>query len=313
MIKAILPRRVRTLLRDHDPDYQVLKQEADAYEVRIQVLQRSLHESSTSIQACEERIRCLLSPESVVENASIASRVNSERKHLWHVAAPKTGSTWLTTILTRLLGWRTNCLVNSWDRREQEVDLRPLLIDTDANLFSAQQHCRFSEPTRAFIEQFHVRVVLQGRNLFDTCVSVRDHLVKQDTISPVAYVDQSFLGLPEQRQFDFVIDLIVPWYLNFFATWFEGKRRGDVDFCWVGYETLIQNPAATLNRVLEYVGESRTDADLDAALQFASKSPTRLNVGRAGRGAEILTERQQARIRQLRDYYPHIDFSPIGL
>ena len=38
-------------------------------------------------------------------------------------------------------------------------------------------------------------------NLFDTCVSVRDHFVKQDTISPIGYVDQSFLGLPEERQF----------------------------------------------------------------------------------------------------------------
>jgi len=210
--------------------------------------------------------------------------------------------------------WRTNYLVNSYDRREQEVDLRPLLIDTNANLFSGQQHCRFSQPTRAFIGQFHVRVVLlQGRNLLDTCVSLRDHFAKQDTISPVAYVDQSFLGLPEQRQFDFLIDLVVPWYLNFFATWFEGKRRGEVDFCWVSYERLIQDPAAALKCTLDYVGESRTDADIASALQIASKSPTRLNVGRTGRGMEILTEQQQARIRQLRDFYPHIDFSPIGL
>ena len=156
-------------------------------------------------------------------------------------------------------------------------------------------------------------MILQGRNLFDTCVSVRDHFVKQDTISPIAYVDQSFLALPEQRQFDFLVDLVVPWYLNFFATWFEGKRRGEVDYCWVSYEKLVQDPAATLKRILDYVGESRTDADVDAALQIASKSPTRLNVGRMGRGKEVLTERQQARIRELRDFYPHIDFSPIGL
>lgn len=313
MIRAICPRFIRRWLRNHDSGYQSLLREAEARGSRIQGLQQSLQEALNKARACEERSRGLLSPESFVEGASIAARVSSERKHLWHVAAPKSGSTWLTTILTQLLGWRMNCLVNGWDRREQEVDIRPLLIDTDVNLFSKQQHCRFSQPTRAFIEQFRVRVVLQGRNLFDTCVSVRDHFVKQDTISPIAYIDQSFLGMPEERQFDFLVDLVVPWYLNFFATWFEGKRRGEVDYCWVSYETLIQEPATTLKRVLDYMGETRSDADIAAAMEIAAKSPTRLNVGRVGRGAEILTERQQARIRQLCDFNPHIDFSPLGL
>ena len=282
MLKTILPRRVRALLRNYDSGYQFLKQEADAREIRIQELQQSLQEALKHAQACEERSRALLVPERIVENASIAARVRPERKHLWHVAAPKSGSTWLTTILRQLLGWRSNCLVNDWDRREQEVDLRPLLIDTDANLFSAQQHCRFSEPTRAFITQFRVRVVLRGRNLLDTCVSVWDHLVKQDTISPMAYVDQSFLGMPEERQFDFLVDFVVPWYLNFFVTWFEGKQRGAVDFCWVSYEALLQGPMETLNRILDYVGETRTDAAIATAVEIAAKSPTRLNVGRVG-------------------------------
>ena len=102
----------------------------------------------------------------VVDDNFIARRISAERKHVWLVAAPKSGSTWLSELLARSLGWQTNRLVNWHHRREPEVDLRQMLEHPDCNLFSHHLHCRFSEPTRLFIERCRVRVVLQGRRYF---------------------------------------------------------------------------------------------------------------------------------------------------
>jgi hypothetical protein len=251
--------------------------------------------------------------DNVLDDNFIAGRISPNRKHVWLVAAPKSGSTWLSELLADLLGWQTNRLVRWYHRREPEVELRAMLPYTDCNLFSHHQHCRFSDPTRAFIEQFRVRVVLQGRNLFDTVVSCRDHLLQEDLAIPMAYADRSFLDLSEERQLSFVVDLIVPWYLNFYGSWFAAKQSGEVDFHWVNYSDLRQDTRGTLQNILRSMGESRTEDQVSAAIDRVAKAPTRLNVGKNGRGAATLLPVHIERILQLRSYYPALDFSPIGL
>ncbi len=260
-----------------------------------------------------QAVTCPPPIERVVDNDFIAGRISPQRTHLWLVGGVKTGSTWLTSLLSNLLGWQTNHLVNGYHRREQEVDLRPLLMYPDCNLFSIQQHCRFSGPTGEFIEKFRVRVVLQGRNLLDSLVSLRDHLRTAETATPVVFFDDALADLPAERLTDMVVHFATPWYLNFYTSWLTARQRGKVDFLWVDYESLLADPPATLRRVLAYLGQRRTEAEIEAAIGRAAAGPTRLNVGRTGRGQTALSEEQKAHVRYLRSFYPHVDLSAIGL
>lgn len=249
----------------------------------------------------------------VLDDNFIAGRVAPSRKHAWLVAAPKSGSTWLTRMLIQLLGWQPHMLVPTWDRREQEIDVRRMLEFPNVDLFTIQQHCRYSGPTCDFIKNFRVQVILQGRNLWDSVVSLRDHFLQESTITPVCYADDTFRSQPLVRQLDWVIDLAVPWFLSFYASWFTGRQAGEVDFFWIDYESLCRDTAGQLRRIVQHLGLSRSDDEIEEAIQQTVGAPTRLNVGRAGRGAEMLTQGQKDRIAHLRAYYPHIDFSPVGL
>jgi hypothetical protein len=128
----------------------------------------------------------------------------------------------------------------------------------------------------------------------------------------VCYADDTFRSQPLVRQLDWVIDLAVPWFLSFYASWFTGRQAGEVDFFWIDYESLCRDTAGQLRRIVQHLGLSRSDDEIEEAIQQTVGAPTRLNVGRAGRGAEMLTQGQKDRIAHLRAYYPHIDFSPIG-
>jgi hypothetical protein len=265
------------------------------------------------VSSLEDEIRREPWAQRVLDDDFIANRVSPSRQHAWLVAAPKSGSTWLTNMLVELLGWQPHMLVAVWDRREQEVDLRRMLEFPEADLFSIQQHCRFSGPTRDFVRKFRVRVVLQGRNLWDCIVSLRDHFLRESVATPVCYVDDSFRGLAPERQLDWVIDLAAPWYFNFYASWYAGRSAGEVDFLWIDYESLCRDVPGQLRRIADYLGVDRSDAEIESAIARSAGKPTRFNVGRTGRGQESLTADQKARIARLRSYYPHIDFSPIGL
>lgn len=321
-------------LHRYDPEYQDLVSQAEQLNSRIAVAERQRAALETRIAQAEhelakatareaglrEHVSLLqkdvcskTGPSYVLSDDFIASRVSLDRKHAWLVAVPKSGSTWLTNLLISLLGWQPNTLVPTWDRREQEVDVRRMLDFPDVDLFSIQQHCRFSAPTWAFVKKFRVQVILQGRNLWDCIVSLRDHFLRESTVTPVCYVDDSFRTLPSGEQLDSVIDLAVPWYLNFYASWFTGKQTGAVDFLWVDFESLLRDTPGQLLRIVAYLGISRSDEEVQKAMEKAVGSPTRLNVGRAGRGEETLTQSQKDRIARLRAHYRQIDFSPIGL
>ena len=55
--------------------------------------------------------------------------------------------------------------------------------------------------------------------------------------------------------------------------------------------------------------------DIAAAVTRLEREPkrVRLNKGVAGRGAKLLTEKQQARLVEMTKFYPRVDFEPIEL
>jgi hypothetical protein len=305
-------------LRRYDSGFQALVVEAERLKRQIEESEGQRTALETQLARAERQLSdmaaCVAAwPAKVLDDDFIAARISPSRKHAWLVAAPKSGSTWLTNMLRQLLGWQPTSLVATWDRREQEIDLRRMLEFPDIDLFSIQQHCRFSGPTRDFIKKFHVQVILQGRNLWDSVVSLRDHFLRESTITPVCYVDRTFLEQPLDRQLDLVIDLAVPWFLNFYASWLTARQAGEVAFCWIDYESLCFDAAGQLRRILDYLGVARSDEKVDEAIGKAIGAVTRLNVGRVGRGAEVLSQAQKGRIAQLRSYYPKVDFSLVGL
>ncbi len=259
------------------------------------------------------RASLTLRPGETVDEAFIANRIAPNRKHLWLVAPPKSGSTWLTVLLKQLLGWPEVALVNGYDRREQEINLLPMLQFPDVNVLSPQQHCRASTPTTDFIKRFNVRPIIGTRNIFDTIVSLRDHLVNESLIMPMAYADEQFRGWPESRQYDFVVEMFTPWFLSYYVSWMSVGPEIRSRLLFVRYEDLAADTLGTLRRVVDFVGESRTDADIARAMERAAVRNTRKNQGITGRGGRQLSDRQKARVLELSRFYDHIDFSPVGI
>jgi hypothetical protein len=254
-----------------------------------------------------------MEPQQLLDNGWIASRCRPDRKHAWIVAAPKSGSTWLTEALTRLLGWPTNNLVSFHGRNEQEIDFRQMLRHPDDHLLSRHQHCRYSEITGEFLRLFHTRVLLQGRNIFDSVVSFRDHLDRETLVVPAAWVPDSYHRLTPEERTDFVVRVIAPYYFTFYGSWFNARQRGWCDFCWLTYEDLLADMPGHVRRILAYLGENRSDAEIEDALTWVKGVNTRRHIGITGRGLTELTGSQRDVIRGLTRYYPDVDFSPIGL
>lgn len=247
---------------------------------------------------------------------SIHSQVSPYRRHIWLVAAPKSGSTWLGAMLWDALKWPRVPLLEWYDRREQEVDPRMLLQHPNEDIFTPHQHTRASQPTINIINLFRIIPIVLVRNVFDTVISLYDHLHKEANIIPWGYFDEPFFTFDKEKQLSAIVDLCVPWFFNFYVSWYKSGVNGLCNLHWATYEELTDDPFKCVKDVLEFAGISKTDDEIAGAVgieQGSETEKTRKNVGIKGRGESTLNEEQQARIRKYAEYYPDVDFSRMGL
>jgi hypothetical protein len=230
--------------------------------------------------------------------------VDRGRTRVLITCMPKSASTFMTELLRHYLNFPVHDLVRTYGRCEQEISWSKLAGVMDSDALFVHQHVRASESTLKIIRLFNVHTIVMIRNLLDAVVSFRDHLVDEGLENPQAYVDEHFLGWKRRRQYEFVIDLILPWYLNFLGSWIEAKKHKDIRLLWLNHSDWIHQPEATLKKIDAFCGLSHSDEAAARAVVQAKKKPIRLNVGRSGRGVELLDDELQAKISHLFSYYP---------
>jgi hypothetical protein len=252
----------------------------------------------------------------MLELQDIHSQVSPYRRHIWLIAAPKSGSTWLGAMLLEALKWRRVPMLEWYDRREQEVDLRMLLQHPNEDIFTPHQHTRASQPTINIITMFRIIPVVLVRNIYDSVISLYDHLHKEANIIPWGYFDEPFYTFDKEKQLSAIVDLCVPWFFNFYVSWYKAGKNGLCNLHWATYEELAADPLKCVRDVLDFAGVSRTEEELSDAVgieQGSETGKTRKNVGIKGRGDSTLNDEQKARIRKYAEYYPDVDFSRLGL
>jgi len=237
-------------------------------------------------------------------------------KHIWLVCAPKSGSTWLTRILQDTLKWQTVKMVPSFGNREQEIDLSCLLrAGASGKVLTPHQHCRYSAYTHEIIDALDTKVIFQVRDIFDTILSFYDHIEMEGPTFPSGFMNESsWSAMDELMRYEYLVDLVIPWYFNFYCGWMSSELHAQGRLKLITYNELRNNTIATVGDVLSYCEESSSLPKVQGILekQVKKKKNTRQNKGVLGRG-DSLPESLKERVKSFTKYYPHIDFGPLGL
>jgi hypothetical protein len=240
----------------------------------------------------------------------------SNGKYLVLAAMPKSGSTFLSHTLCALTGYRHYYLACAYDNIEQEIYL-PRVIDGFGCGRVVQQHFKANGPNLEVLNRFDIKPVVVVRNIFDLAASIRDHLVTErlDNL-PSVYPPGDFLTFNASRQLDFVIDMVIPWYITYYVSWCQAEKRKQIEFLWVVYEELVADWGTGIRRILDFFGMRKPDVAIARAIETTRAAPkerTRLNVGVPGRAYGLLSDSQRERIVRLTRYYPNVDFTRIGI
>ncbi len=180
-------------------------------------------------------------------------------------------------------------------------------------------HMKGTYHNMALMRTFGIRPIILVRNVYDTVISLSRDLRRKEQLEEYdtglngysfVWLDQCVKGMSEERLLDFIIDMAIPWYVNFYVSWFRLCEQDLVDAMWLTYEELFKDKEGTIRQVMGFLGiESQVRIDK----KLLTKRYITFNEGSPGKGLNVLSEQQMSRIRERFSYYPDVDFSRCGL
>ncbi len=240
-------------------------------------------------------------------------------KHLIVVAAvPKSGSTFLANTLHRVTGYPYFRLSSGYGTNEHDLYLPALCMINPYGCVS-QLHMKGSYHNAAHLHAFGIKPVILVRQIDDIVASLVRDLRHKESLPGFGigqngysflWQDEETQGLTDRQLTDMVIDLAVPWFVNFYASWHRLCAKGMVEAMWVTYEDMMADKMGTLENILRFVGFPCSKG-IDASILEVKYSTYR--DGRSHQGREALSEAQRQRIRRHFSYYPGVDFGMYGI
>ena len=223
-------------------------------------------------------------------------KLSCDHKHILLACMPKSGSTYLTSLIQHLPRFQSANLVGTYEGREQELASEQLIGFHRMN-YVAQHHVRYHRATQNYIDQFSLVPIVLVRNLHDVVYSTYDHLVRESTVGPAAVVPRDLIGRPEEEVLSFIVDMMIPWYFNFYYSW-----QQCADKLVLNYNNWIGDPVGTLRLIGVHVGFSLNDDDVRRSVEMTKGANVRFNKGISGRG-QSLPQELKDRIAKYAAYY----------
>lgn len=233
-------------------------------------------------------------------------------KTIFISAFPKSGSSYLLYLLHLLSDYEVVRLDYS-HLNEQNLYL-PAIIENRHKNTITKHH---TLPTPANIElfkRFDIRPIILTRNIFDTIISLRDHIIKHGKWNTFV-VPKDYRKLSSETQIDLLIDFAVPWYVSFFAGWKLIEQQQTLPTLLLSYHQIIKRLEEVVNMINIHTGINLDSLSLSEAIKILNKEQriTKKNIGIEGRGKLHLNHRQIENITRLTSYYPTIDFLDLGI
>jgi len=201
----------------------------------------------------------------------------AERASLLIIGHPKSGNTWLKAMISRLYqvrhGLAPNELINT-DELALKIPEIPRLAASngwysyEGAIGEALAAGAPDNPLK------HKPVLLIARNPLDIAVSWYFQFTRRQSRHKQELINHSIAHPIDRRtvemwQFVRESDIGLPSLIDFLNTWAANLEELDHSLM-IRYEDLRAEPAATLKRVVELMGETFTDADIAEAVEWGS-------------------------------------------
>jgi hypothetical protein len=239
-----------------------------------------------------------------------------KRPVLFFAFPPKVGGTFLRTAAIDAVGGGLVRVVHAQGGRDAQpylpVFLNYYLGGLCEGPLVAHVHMQALPANRHFLEAFDIKPIIMLRPIPDMLASYWDMLASSARARAEGLncpIPDGFPAFDDGRKADFMVDMIAPWYVHYFATWRDYAQEKPDDVCVLRYSDFVADPAHVLETALEHADLTRSRFVCQAALDAAWKdrAALRFNKGTSGRGREYFSDAHREKLARMMDYHPGLD------
>jgi hypothetical protein len=225
---------------------------------------------------------------------------------------PKAAGTFLRAAAIEAVGGQLVRVVHAQGGRDAQPYL-PIFLSYYLGGISKETlvthlHMQALPANRRFVEALDLKPVIMLRPIADMLASYKEMLeadVRARSEGLNCTIPAAFPEFSNDRKADYLVDILGPWYANYFATWLDYAREQPDRVCILNYSQFLRDPAETLAAALHHARVPQPIELCRKAIDavWKERSEHRFNRGVEGRGRESFTWRHTDRLARMLDYY----------
>lgn len=251
-----------------------------------------------------------------------AKKIESQKKKFYNANSklficcmPKSGSTFVAKTLSKILNYQYAHFFEEFGMASAQNVSEIKAIDLLDKYLVIHQHLLGTNENIFLLKRFGVKPLILVRNIYDGIVSLREHIHSENSDWPFLFhINEIFFQQNEQEQYDFLIDFAVPWYINFYTSWYEKIKSKRIEGLMLTYEEMIDDKQKFFSKILNFYQKNFSGEEIKKVCdEMGQSKDVRFSVGQKGRGEKKLNNRQKEKIAKMTKNYPNIDFTLIGI
>jgi hypothetical protein len=226
---------------------------------------------------------------------------------------PKAAGTFLRTAIIKAVDGQLVRIVHAQAGRDATPYL-PTLVRyfeggvTDKTLVT-HVHMLALPANLHLMSAFGIKPIIMMRNIPDMLASYWDMLETDDQSlhnGLNCHIPPNFRDMSKNAKADFIVDVLAPWYVNFYAGWLAYATLSPGTVLVLDFRTMKKKPVETVEAVLKHVGLSSDRQTCETAVAYAweNREALRFNKGRGGRGNAYFRAPHLNRIARVMSNYP---------
>lgn len=245
----------------------------------------------------------------------LLDKVRSRRPVLMFIFPPKSGGTFLRTAAIEAVGGQLIRTCYTQGGREAQLYLPTFLHyyfgGVCDGVMVSHVHMQGRSGNYNFIEALNLKPIMMVRSIPDMLVSTRDMFMNETGAieeSVPCYIPDDFRDYDEARKADFLINMLAPWYVSFFASWFEYINNHPGRMLVLKFDDLMDDPTGMLKTILDHAGVPQSLETCQAALDvvWEKRREFRYNKGVPGRGTRYFSPAHFERLRNMIAQFPSL-------
>ncbi|MDE2163451.1 MAG: sulfotransferase domain-containing protein [Alphaproteobacteria bacterium] len=169
---------------------------------------------------------------------------------------------------------------------------------------------------RHFLEALDIRPIVMKRSIPDMLASYWDMLDSDESACREGLnccIPENFVEFSDDAKADFLVDILGPWYANYYSSWLSYAETDPDRVCVLDYRDFNDDAAGTLQQALEHVGLPRSREQCQSVIthNWNNRHQSRFNKGEEGRGGRYFKAPHMHRLTRMLGHYsnlaPHIE------